>query len=135
MKKFFSKLKAKINSLGPESDDDMEKEDGYVELEGESEQPHNKVIIRQFNLKEFEDIKPILDALRKGDTICIIDIKYLKEKDLLDLKRAINKLKKTCDAIEGEIAGLSDEWIVAAPSFATIYRSKKLTTVSDESED
>jgi SepF-like predicted cell division protein (DUF552 family) len=126
MKKFLTKLKDKMNAIGSSSED-LEEEDGYVELNGETEQVHNKVIIRQYILKEFEDIKGILEGLRKGDTICLIDIKPLKEKDLLELKRAINKLKKTCDAIEGEVAGLSEEWIVAAPSFATIHRSKQIS--------
>jgi len=49
----------------------------------------------------------------------------LKDKDLIELKRAINKLKKTCDAIEGDIAGFGDDWISAVPSFARIHRGKQ----------
>jgi hypothetical protein len=47
----------------------------------------------------------------------------LKEKDLTELKRSINKLKKTCDAVDGDIAGFGDDYIVVAPSFAKIYRA------------
>ena len=54
----------------------------------------------------------------------MINIKPLKDKDLIELKRAINKIKKTCDAIEGDIAGFGDNWIAAVPSFAHIYRNK-----------
>ena len=35
----------------------------------------------------------------------------------------INKIKKTCDAIEGDIAGFGEDWIVVTPSFAQIYRN------------
>ena len=49
----------------------------------------------------------------------------LKDKDIVELKRAINKLKKTCDAIDGDVAGFGDDWICVTPSFAQIYRAKK----------
>ena len=51
--------------------------------------------------------------------------KRFKDKDLVELKRAINKLKKTCEAIEGDIAGFGDDYIVVTPSFAEIYRTKE----------
>jgi len=58
----------------------------------------------------------------------------LKDKDLVELKRAINKLKKTTDAIEGEIAGFGEDFLVITPSFASIYRSKQMKAVSPDAE-
>lgn len=81
-----------------------------------------KVVVRPFIVEDFADIKPALDALREGYTVALINIKPLKEKDLVELKRAVSKLKKTCEAIEGDIAGFGEDWIVAAPGFAQIYR-------------
>jgi len=66
--------------------------------------------------------------MREGNTICLINIRNLREKDIVELKRAINKLKKTADAMDGDIAGFSEDFIVIAPSFAEIYRSKGSTT-------
>lgn len=122
MKRLFSLRKFKKTSF--DDDDNIEAEDEYVELDTDLEgASSSKVIVRPFNMEDFSDIKPILDVLREGYTICLINIKPLKEKDLVELKRAINKLKKTCDAIEGDIAGFGDDYIVVAPSFATIYRT------------
>ena len=122
---FLSKIKEK---LGTSSNSDMfeESEQSYVELgsEGPSD-TKSKSVVRPFAIEEFEQIKPILDALREGHTIALINIKPLKDKDLIELKRAINKLKKTCDAIEGDIAGFGENWIAAVPSFAYIYRGPK----------
>lgn len=113
--------------------DDFEADDEYVELNAEHHfDSKNKVIVRPFSLSEFGDIKPILDSLREGYTIALINIRPLKEKDLVELKRAINKIKKTCDAIEGDIAGLSDDYIVVAPSFAQIWRQNQPQTVRAE---
>lgn len=120
---FFSKLKEKVT--GTSSDMGETEEQGYVELGAESSLESGvKVLVRPFVITDFESIKVILDSLREGRTIALINIKPLKDKDIVELKRAINKLKKTCDAIEGDIAGFGDNWIAAVPSFAHIYRQK-----------
>ncbi|MEK6962833.1 MAG: cell division protein SepF [Nanoarchaeota archaeon] len=99
--------------------------DDYVEISGEGENPRqggSKVVVRPFVVEDFTDVKPILDVLREGYTVALINIRPLKDKDLIELKRAINKLKKTTDAIEGDIAGFGDDYVVIVPSFAEIYR-------------
>ena len=50
----------------------------------------------------------------------------MKEKDLVELKRAISKLRKTCEAIDGDIAGFSEDYVVAVPYFAKIHRNAVL---------
>lgn len=119
---FLSKLKEK---MGASSQIMREtEEEGYVELGADVSETGTKITVRPFVIEDFESIKPILDALREGHTIALVNIKPLKDKDLVELKRAINKLKKTCDAIEGDIAGFGDNWIAAVPSFAHIHRHK-----------
>jgi SepF-like predicted cell division protein (DUF552 family) len=81
-----------------------------------------RVLVRPFVMEEFEDIKDILDVLREGSTIALVNIKPLKDKDLVELKRAISKLRKTCEAIEGDIAGFGEDYVVAVPYFARIHR-------------
>jgi SepF-like predicted cell division protein (DUF552 family) len=119
---FFSKLKKGVESAPTASE---EEEEGYVELGAEPSMEKAKIIVRPFVIENFEHIKPILDSLREGHTIALINIKPLKDKDIVELKRAINKLKKTCDAIEGDIAGFGEDWIAAVPSFAKIHRGPK----------
>ncbi len=107
-------------------------EDEYLELDTDSEYSGQKIIVRPFMIEDFSDIKPILDSLRDGQTIALINIKPLKDKDLVELKRAINKLKKTCDAIEGDIAGFGDDYIVVTPHFAEIYRTEQSKNIKEE---
>lgn len=124
MSGFFSKLKEKISSNSSEIMNEAE-EEGYVELGTDAgAESGTKVTVRPFVMEDFESIKPILDSLREGHTIALVNIKPLKDKDLVELKRAINKLKKTTDAIDGDIAGFGDNWIAAVPSFAKIHRHK-----------
>jgi SepF-like predicted cell division protein (DUF552 family) len=121
---FFSKIKdaMKADESGVLKE---AQEEGYVELGAEEGSRESKIIVRPFILHDFEAIKPILESLREGHTVALVNIKPLKDKDLVELKRAINKLKKTCDAIEGDIAGFGDDWIAAVPSFAKIHRAKR----------
>ena len=122
---FLSKLKEKLGS-GSGSEMFDEAEQAYVELGNEaSADSKSRLVVRPFVIEEFEHIKPILDSLREGHTIALINIKPLKDKDIVELKRAINKLKKTCDALEGDIAGFGENWIAAVPNFAYIYRGQK----------
>ena len=137
---FLSKLKEKMSGATSEIMHEAEGE-GYVEIGTDvSSEEGSKITVRPFVMDDFESIKPILDALREGHTIALVNIKPLKDRDLVELKRAINKLKKTCDAIDGDIAGFGDNWIAAVPSFANIYRNKtaeeqkKETAVSDVTE-
>ena len=84
-----------------------------------------KIIVRPFVLKSFEEVNLILDVLREGYTIALIDIKYLKSKDIIELKRAVAKLRKTVDALDGSLAGFGENVLVATPSFAKIYKGEE----------
>src|SRR3989344_4052038 len=131
MAAFFDKLKEGFSGGSAQGD----YSDDYVEITPTANRPSAKVIVRSFVIEDFADIKPALDAIREGYTIALINIKPLKDKDLVELKRSINKLKKTCDAIEGDIAGVGEDIVVVTPSFAQIYRSAGQTpiTVADSS--
>ena len=112
----FDKIKQAFSgSVGEPIDED------YVEIDVGREEPDNKVSVKIFSLKQYEDVSRILDALREGYTIAIVDFKILKKKDPIELKRAVSKIKKTVDALEGSIAG-HDNIVIATPSFAKIYK-------------
>ena len=99
-------------------------EEEYVEIDLNSSEPkENKIIVKPFVLRQFDDINEILNSLRDGYTIAVIDIKILKSKDVIELKRAIAKIKKTVDALEGSIAGFGDNMILATPKFAEIHKA------------
>jgi SepF-like predicted cell division protein (DUF552 family) len=98
-------------------------EEEYLELDLDSIAPEEKkVIVKPFVLKDYEGMDEILNALRTGYTIAVIDIKPIKSKDIIELKRAISKIKKTVDALDGTIAGFGDNIILATPPFAHIHR-------------
>ena len=113
-------------------------EEEYVEIDLGHEDKKSKVLVRPFVLRQFEDVNSVLNALREGYTIAIIDIKPLRTKDVIELKRAVSKIKKTIDALEGSIAGFGENTIIATPQFAkiaaTILPSKSQSESPKDSE-
>ena len=99
------------DSIGSESVGDE-----YLEIDLEREEKENKVLVKLFVLKQYEDVTEILNALREGYTIAIIDIKILRQKG------AVSKIKKTTDALEGSIAGFGENMVIVTPSFAKIHK-------------
>ena len=122
LKEGFSKLFGKENN------------EEYLEIDLGQEAKKNKVLVKPFILKKFDDVNEILNTLREGYAIAVIDIKPLKQKDIIELKRAIAKIKKTAEALEGDIAGFGESIIIVTPNFAEIYKSKKPEGKIKESE-
>ncbi len=94
----------------------------YIELDtSEIEAPSGKIPIRVDKMEDFADSERIQKQLRSG-SIILVKIKALRGKDISELKRAIDKLRKTCIAINGDIAGIDEDWVVLTPSFAHVSR-------------
>ncbi len=97
-------------------------EEEYVELDADSsEDTAEKVKIRVATLNEYGDVDDVQSLLRNGDIVWV-NIRPLKEKDMTDLKRAIDRIKKTVRSIEGDVAGIDEDWLVATPEYAHIHR-------------
>ncbi len=124
MRDTLTKIKEKI--LGTEGDFEMGENFGedYVEIDAKQAlaAKKSKILVKPYTIRQFEDVKEPINALREGYTIALLNIKSIKDKDMIELKRVVNKVKKTCDAIGGDIAGFGEEWIVATPAFAEVFR-------------
>ncbi|MBU2638935.1 MAG: cell division protein SepF [Nanoarchaeota archaeon] len=121
MKRIVNWVKNKVNA--PEATDE------FVELD--QIKPEPKVKVRTFQLTCFDDTKRIVAVMRESKTIMLVDVSQLREKDVIDLKRSVNKLKGASAELGAEIAGLGGDWLVIAPSFAEIYRPKPVPKVPE----
>ena len=114
----FNKIKSAL-SKSVNGDDSGEE---YIEIDLGQEEKENKVMVKLFVLKQYEDTNEILKSLRDGYTIAVVDIRDLRKRDSIELKRSISKIKKTTDALEGSIAGFGENIIIITPSFAKIHK-------------
>jgi|TARA_Y100000310_G_scaffold342368_1_gene445354 SepF-like predicted cell division protein (DUF552 family) len=116
-------------------EDGEEYGDEYLEIDlGAEEKESRKVLVKLFVLKQYDEVNEILNALREGYTIAVIDISILKKKDPIELKRAISKIKKTSEALEGNIAGFLENTVIVTPSFARISKEEAKQTDNPESK-
>jgi SepF-like predicted cell division protein (DUF552 family) len=97
-------------------------EEEFIELDtGEVMAPSGKIPIKVDKIEDFSDSDRILKHIREG-AIVLVKIKALRGKDISELKRAIDKLRKTCIANNGDIVGIDEDFIVCTPSFAHVTR-------------
>jgi len=86
----------------------------------------NKILdVKVFVLDDYENIRDILDVVRSESTMCLIDIHLLRNKNPDELRRAIDKLKKTVQAVSGEVVGFHENWILVAPKNVNIHKGKQ----------
>jgi SepF-like predicted cell division protein (DUF552 family) len=95
----------------------------FIELDTQGvETPTGKVPIKVDKLEDFSDTDRIQKTIRNG-SIVLVKIKALKSKDITELKMAIEKLRSTCVATNGDIAGIDEDWVILCPSYAHVARS------------
>ncbi|MBI5061615.1 MAG: cell division protein SepF [Candidatus Aenigmarchaeota archaeon] len=98
------------------------KEEEYMELEGsEEDKKYDRIPIIVEQLNEYADSDRIQKKLRDGN-IMLVKIKELREKDINELKRAITRIRRTCEAMNGDIAAAGEDWLIVAPPVAKIAR-------------
>jgi len=105
-----------------EKEDKEEKpESDWLELAAEDFKEKHDVNVRVESLKDFADTQRIQALVREGN-IVFLKIKGLRQKDLSELKHSVEKLKKTCTAMDGDIIGVDEDFLVLTPNYAKIYR-------------
>ncbi len=110
----FEKLKKVFSKEGEEKEE-------FIKLEPEVVRKKAKIRIKYFVLVDYEDSRKIINALRDGN-VAFVKIKPLKEKDISELKRVIEKIKRTVEALDGAIVGIDQDWVIAAPGFVEVTK-------------
>ena len=103
---------------------DEEDVDSYVELDIDESPERDSVLIVVEKLESGADVERIKRLIR-DNFIVFVSIKAIKERDMSELKRYVSSIKKTCIAVNGDIVGVSDEWLIATPAFASVYREEQ----------
>lgn len=98
------------------------KEDDYIEIDVEALSPKvGAVHIKVSKLNAYGETDKIQQFLREGN-IVLVKIRGLRDKDINELKRAVEKLRRTCVALNGDIAGVDEDYILLTPHYARIAR-------------
>ncbi len=100
-----------------------EDEESYVEVDsmGIEGRRGAAVTIRVEKLNTFDDTERILRSVRNGDVV-FLKIKGMRDKDIGELKRCVEKLKKSVVANNGDIVGVEQDWLILSPENMAIDR-------------
>ena len=102
-------------------------EEEYIEIDvgggigSDAPASYGKMGIRIETLSDFGDTEKVLRFLRDG-SIVMLRIKSLKEKDLSELKRAVERLKRTILAQNGDMVGVEQDWLLLVPEHVIVHR-------------
>lgn len=102
---------------------DKDDTDTYVEVDsmGLDGRRNASTTIRVEKLSTFEDTERILRAVRNGD-IVFLKIKSLRDKDIGELKRCVERMKKSVIANNGDIVGVEQDWLILTPLSIAVDR-------------
>lgn len=88
-----------------------------------AENMEKTLTLRLIVLESYGDTEDILRTLRNGDTMAVVKIRPLRDKDMSELKRAINRLKTHCTATGAQMAALDDNWVMVVPPTVELERA------------
>lgn len=108
---------------------EQESGDEFVEINGEGGDK-KRAVIRIETLTDYREVETIQELLRNGN-IVFLKIKGLREKDLGELKRSIARLKKTSQAMNGDIVGVDENYLVLTPNSARIFRGEEAPVTTE----
>ena len=112
-----------LEKLKKEPKPELEPESDFLELNTTHFDEKLGVTVKIDGLQSYSDTERIQEMLRHGNVI-FLRIRELRERDINELKRAVDKLRKTCSAMNGDMVGIDEYYLIITPSFARIFRGK-----------
>jgi SepF-like predicted cell division protein (DUF552 family) len=115
-----------LKNIFGKREEDYEESENYIDFNKIVEQPKTdgKLVIKIEKLLEYKDAERIQKEVREG-RIVIAETEQLKNKDIGELKRAIERIRKTVVAIDGDIVMGPKSVLVVCPNFVVVSRVKE----------
>jgi SepF-like predicted cell division protein (DUF552 family) len=66
-------------------------------------------------MERYADLEKVLSKFRKGDSVILVKVSPMRDRDMSELKKAIDRLKTHCNVTGSDLAALDDNWVVLVP--------------------
>lgn len=103
---------------------DEEPEEEFLEVTPEGEL--GQISVKVETLRNYGDAERIQQMVREGNVV-FVRIRDLRQKDINELKKSVERVRKTVAAMEGDIVGVDEDFLIVTPNFAKVYRGKEET--------
>ena len=114
-------LKDILQRIKPK-EEEIEREE-FVEIDDSVFPSEERISVKVENLTGFADTEKIQQLLREGNVV-FVKIRELRDRDINELKRCVERLKKTCLAMNGDMVGVDEDFLIITPGFARVFRGK-----------
>lgn len=89
--------------------------------EGDLLEEHADMWVKPLTLEQLADIEKISGELKRGNVV-LLNIEPLYKKNTIKLRQAVSEIKGVVDEINGDIARLSEQKILATPAGVKIAK-------------
>ena len=103
-------------------DEEAISENEFIEIKTEKEEGI-RVNLRIETLNDYRDVEGVQRLLREGNVI-FLRIRKLRERDIGELKRSVERLRRTTIAMNGDIIGVDEDFLILSPPNVKIWRGE-----------
>ena len=103
-------------------DEEPINEDEFIEIKTEGEEG-GRVNLRIETLNDYRDVEGVQRLLREGNVI-FLRIRKLRERDIGELKRSVERLRRTTIAMNGDIIGVDEDFLILTPPNVKVWRGE-----------
>jgi SepF-like predicted cell division protein (DUF552 family) len=111
-----------LDSIFKKGEEYRESSDEFIELEPLGEE-QKKANIRIETMNDYRDVEGIQRHVREGN-IVFLRIRKMRERDMGELKRVVERLRRTIIAMNGDIIGVDEDFLILTPPTVKIYRGE-----------
>ena len=135
-KKYTRKVKAQYGEPVVDSSQYYTVEDD-AKTKIQTEEKDSNYKVKVFVVDTYNIVKDVLDAIRSEKIICLLNVTALKMSDPDELRRIIEKFKKTILITKGDIVAFDSNWVLLTPKNISIDKVKKevVKEKTDENEE
>jgi len=111
-----------LDSIFKKDERFREATDEFIELEPTTED-QGKAHIRIETINDYRDVEGIQKQVREGN-IVFLRIRKMRERDIGELKRVVERLRRTTIAMNGDIIGVDEDFLILTPPTVRIFRGE-----------
>ncbi len=109
---------------GKKEEEDLNLDEILREAEMEEEVVEAKMYVRPMQLASSSDYDAVVSELEKGN-IVLLNIRPMAGRSAMGVREVVSKLKEYVTSIGGDIARLSEYYIIVTPAGVKIIRRRK----------
>ena len=111
-----------LDSIFKRGEEHRESTGEFIELEPIGEE-QGKASIRIETINDYRDVEEIQKRVREGNVV-FLRIRKMRERDIGELKRVVERLRRTTIAMNGDIIGVDEDFLILTPPSVKIYRGE-----------